>query len=91
MRWKIVNASHRRKSVCIHAMTSELSCRQILAQIFRVSESLSTPIECSAIGLLTLCLTETHTEMSTQRVDKFTENKHSLYPEFHLTNIVQIS
>ena len=40
MRWKIVNASHRRKSVCIHATTSELSCRQIIAQIFHVSLSI---------------------------------------------------
>ena len=35
-----------------------------------------TPIECSAIGLLTLCLTETHTELRTQRVDLLENNIH---------------
>ena len=36
----------------------------------------ATPIECSAIGLLTLCLTETHTELRTQRVDLLENNIH---------------
>ena len=35
-----------------------------------------TPIECSAIGLLTLCLTETHTELRTQRVCLLENNIH---------------
>ena len=35
-----------------------------------------TPIECSAIGLLTLCLTETHIELRTQRVDLLENNIH---------------
>ena len=35
-----------------------------------------TPIECSAIGLLTLCLTETHTELRTQRADLLENNIH---------------
>ena len=39
------------------------------------SHTVTTPIECSAIGcLLTLSLTETHTEMCTQRVDLILEN-----------------
>ena len=47
-------------------------------QLFKVAceKCHATPIECSAIGLLTLCLTETHTELRTQRVDLLENNIH---------------
>ena len=47
-----------------------------LRMTFTLSLGRFTPIECSAIGLLTLCLTETHTELRTQRVDLLENNIH---------------
>ena len=37
MRWKIVNVKPQEKKFCVRAMISELSWRQIIAQIFNIT------------------------------------------------------
>ena len=59
MPWKIVDALPQEKKFCVHAMISELSWRQIIAQIFCVSCSVSiqtqTPLLSDKMIMQSIC------------------------------------